>query len=150
MHHWLVGFEGRADAYRFDLGGDPETVLELAILAGRRFDLGSVALDLTAGPAVAMKGLALSQTHVARVSSMLSQMDMQVDTQEQSDRSSGPVPRLLLGARVGFSPRSILRTFVGIDGELGPALAQGNADRFSARLPTFSVGLALGASVGTP
>ena len=35
--------------------------------------------------------------------------------------SSSTVPRLLLGARVSFGALSALHTFVGVDGELGPA-----------------------------
>jgi hypothetical protein len=144
LHGWLVGFEGRADAYRSRLDGDPETALELALLAGRRFDLGNLALDFTAGLAIAMKGLSFSQA--APVNPMMPNMI----PPPQSDPSSGPVPRLLLGARVGFSPRSIFRTFVGIDGELGPTRSGTGAAPTSARLPGFSLGLALGASVGTP
>jgi hypothetical protein len=67
-----------------------------------------------------------------------------------ADPSSGPVPRLLLGARLGFSPRSVFRTFVGIDGEVGPSRVADDAPANSARLPGFSLGLALGGTVGTP
>jgi hypothetical protein len=56
---------------------------------------------------------------------------------------------LLLGARWGFAPRSALRTFVGIDGELGPARGDPDSPPMSARLPVFSLGLALGGTVGT-
>jgi hypothetical protein len=57
---------------------------------------------------------------------------------------------LLLGARFGFFPRSALRTFVGIDGEVGPARVADDAGPASARLPAYSLGLALGGTVGTP
>jgi len=148
VHGWLFGFEGRADSYRAMLGsGDPETALELAILAGRRFHFSGWALDLTAGPALAMKGLAVSETEVVSAN-----MDnfMPPPPARHADPSSGPVPRLLLGARFGFSPRSVFRTFVGVDGELGPGRVANEADSNSARLPVFSLGLALGATVGTP
>jgi hypothetical protein len=60
---------------------------------------------------------------------------------------------LLVGARLGFSPRSVFRTFVGVDGELGPsrtaAAPEANVSS-SPRMPTFTVGLSLGATVGTP
>jgi len=148
VHGWLLGFEGRADSYRAMLGsGDPETALELAILAGRRFHFSGWALDLTAGPAVAMKGLAVSETEV--VSANMGD-SMPPPPARHADPSSGPVPRLLLGARFGFSPRSVFRTFVGLDGELGPERVANEADSNSARLPVFSLGLALGATVGTP
>jgi hypothetical protein len=60
------------------------------------------------------------------------------------------VPRLLLGARVNFSALSTLHTFVGIDGELGPPRAGDGGDIPDApRLPVWTLGLALGATVGT-
>jgi hypothetical protein len=151
IQSWLVGFEGRADGYRSIYGSDPETALELAILAGRRFDFGSVALDLTAGPAVAMKGVAFSETESVAVTGMPT-APPPPPPPPRSEPSSGPVPRLMVGARLGFSPRSVFRTFVGIDGELGPTrtsvLPEANVS--SPRMPTFTVGLALGATVGTP
>ena len=148
VHHWLAGFEGRADGYRSMFGGDPQTALELAILAGRRFDFGSVALDFTAGPGVAMKGVTFSD--VQRVEVMGTPPAMPPPPRDEP--SSGPVPRLLLGARLGFSPRSVFRTFVGIDGELGPSRSseEPQINVSSPRMPTFTVGLALGATVGTP
>jgi hypothetical protein len=147
---WLLGFGGRVDAYRPIAGGDPETALELALLGGKRFDFGRVALDLSAGPGVAMKGLVLSQTEVAHVDGEGPPPVAPPTPPTRSDPSSGPVPRLLLGARLGFSPRSVFRTFVGIDGEFGPTQASSDELSASARLPTYSFGLALGATVGTP
>jgi hypothetical protein len=147
---WLLGFAGRVDSYRPIAGGDPETALELAILGGKRFDFGRVALDLSAGPGVAMKGLVFSQTEVARSDAMAPPSPPPEPPPAGADPSSGPVPRLLLGARLGFSPRSVFRTFVGIDGEVGPTRASATEFTESARLPSFSIGLALGATVGTP
>ncbi|HEX2669790.1 MAG TPA: hypothetical protein VHM25_02905, partial [Polyangiaceae bacterium] len=126
VYGWLLGFEGRADSYRAMLGsGDPETALELAILAGRRFHFNGWALDLTAGPAVAMKGLAVSETEVVAANMMNT---VPPAPARHTDPSSGPVPRLLLGARFGFSPRSVFRTFVGVDGELGPGRVADEAE----------------------
>lgn len=149
---WLIGFEGRADGYRTLQGGDPETALELAFLAGKRLDFGSMALDLTLGPAIAMKGLSFSDVEVVSVAEMPPAGEPAMPPPRRlSEPSSGPVPRLLVGARLGFSPRSIFRTFVGIDGEVGPArapVAPGDEVR-SPGMPNFTVGLALGATVGT-
>jgi len=147
VHGWLLGFEGRADGYRALVGGDPETALELAILTGKRFDFDSVALDLTAGPAVAIKGLASSHIEIVQVNA---NGTAPPPPPPRSDPSTGPVPRLLLGARFGFFPRSAFRTFVGIDGEVGPARVADDAGPSSARLPAYSVGLSLGGTVGTP
>jgi hypothetical protein len=149
VHGWLLGFESRADVYRPLLNGDPETALELALLAGRRFDLGPVALDLSAGPAVAMKGLAFSQTRSAQVMGTGTAAPT-MPRPPEPDPSTGPVPRFLLAARIGFSPRSVFRTFVGIDGAVGQRRATFTPESASARLPAFSLGLALGATVGTP
>jgi hypothetical protein len=150
IYHWLVGFEGRADGYRSLLGGDPETALELAILTGRRFDFESVALDLTLGPGVAMKGFSLSQTQSVRVDAGSGAIAMPPPA-PPPESSSGPVPRLLLGARLGFSPRSVFRSFIGVDAEVGPTRDPAIQDASaSPRMPRFTVGLALGATVGTP
>jgi hypothetical protein len=150
VHSWLIGFEGRADGYRAVGGSDPETALELAILAGKRFDFGSVALDVTAGPGVAMKGVTLSQSESVQVPTGPTVVPPAPPS--RSEPSSGPVPRLLLGARLGFSPRSVFRTFLGIDGELGPSRSSADPEATvsSPRMPTFTLGLALGATVGTP
>jgi hypothetical protein len=148
VKRWLIGFQGRADGYRSLRGSDPETALELAILAGRRIDLGGVALDLTAGPGVAMRGFSVSETQSVTV--MMTPAAVPPPTRPE-ESGTGPMPRLLLGARLGFSPRSVFRTFLGIDGELGPRdTSAPDAPTDSARIPTFSVGLALGATVGTP
>lgn len=148
VNGWLLGFQGRADSYRRLLGGDPETALELALLTGRRFDLGGVTLDLTAGPGVAMKGFALGSVVVER-SSVNMDGAMAPAPLPQEDAKTGPVPRLLLGARIGLGPRSVFRTFFGFDGELGPARQANDAGPYSSRLPTYTLGLALGATVGT-
>jgi hypothetical protein len=65
--------------------------------------------------------------------------------------SSSTVPRVLLGARLSFSARSTVHTFVGVDGDFGPARASDGSDLpVAARLPIWTFGLALGATVGTP
>jgi hypothetical protein len=149
LNGWLIGFEGRADSYRAMGGDGRKTALELAVLAGRRFDLGSVSLDLSAGPAVAMMGFGGSQSVAARVSATTAAtIAVMPPPVPPSEPRSGPVARLLLGARLGFNPHSVFRTFVGIDGEAGPALA--SSDPSSARLPGYSVGFSLGATLGTP
>jgi hypothetical protein len=149
VKRWLIGFQGRADGYRSLRGSDPETALELAILAGRRIDLGGVALDLTAGPGVAMRGSSISETQSVAV--MMNPASPPPPPASLEEGGTGPSPRLLLGARLGFNPRSVFRTFVGVDGELGPRdTATSDAPTDVARIPTFSVGLALGATVGTP
>jgi hypothetical protein len=152
VNGWLFGFEGRIDAYQTTSGGDPESALELALLVGRRVYFDSVALDLSAGPAVAMKGIASTgSVWVERRSSAMPPPPQP----EPAEPTTGPLPRLLVGARLGFAPRSVLRAFVGFEAELGPS--QGNDDpgelqRNAAslpRLPRYTAGFVVGATVGT-
>jgi hypothetical protein len=142
---WLVGFEGRLDRYQklgpIPPGGAPQgappdgggVALELALLGGRRVRYGSVSVDFVLGAAAAVQGT--------------STMAMRGPMGAQSQSSSSTVPRLVLASRLNFAARSALRTFVGLDGDVGPARAD---DMPSApRLPVWTLGLALGATVGT-
>lgn len=139
---WLVGFAGSVQRYR-DLGGSDRGAgaLELALLGGRRFRFGTMALDLTAGPAAAYEGTATFET--AQPAGTGSQI--------QSGSVSSTVPRVLLQARLAFSALSTVHTFVGIDGDVGPAQSPDASQLPNApQLPTWTLGLALGATVGTP
>jgi hypothetical protein len=135
---WLVGFEGRADRYKTLAPGWPEaSVLELAALAGRRFRFRTIALDLIAGAALVLQGTTTFTTAIT-------------GGNEVTGSSSSSAPRLLLGARVNFGALSTLRTFVGVDGELGPSrLGDGGEVPAVPRLPVWTLGLALGGTVGT-
>jgi hypothetical protein len=151
VSRWLFGFEGRVDAYTLTSGGDPESALELALLFGRRVYFDDVTLDLTFGPAVAMKGIApLAQTESARIDSSEVHARSQPPPPESS---TGALPRLLVGARLGFAPRSVFRGFVGFEGEYGPRRAD-EGDPVgpvvpSPSMPRYTAGLVLGATVGT-
>ncbi|MDF3067870.1 MAG: hypothetical protein K0R38_3471 [Polyangiaceae bacterium] len=149
LHGWLIGFQGRADGYRPLAGGDPQTTLELAVLGGKRWALGGVALDVTAGPAMAMKGFTVSRTESVYVDRNTASAAPLPPPPPREEPSSGPLPRLLLGARLGFSPRSVFRTFVGVDAEVGLERKEADAVPGPASLPRFSLGLALGGTVGT-
>jgi hypothetical protein len=141
---WLFGFGSRVDRYQVGVSGDPEMALELGVLGGKRFHFPSFALDFFAGPAVAMKGLALSETEVVRVGPAPMRPPTVPD-----DPSTGPVPRFLLGAHAGFTPRSIVRSFVGMEASFGPARSDDSPNPGSARFPVFALGLVLGGTVGT-
>jgi hypothetical protein len=136
---WLVGFAGRADFYEELEGGPPAGALVLAILGGRRFRSGTLALDVAGGPAVAMLGTMTSVTQAGPAVAPV-----------RESRSMGARPRLLVGTRLSFRARSVVRTFVGVDGEFGSARAPVLAPRDVGRLPVWTVGLLLGATVGTP
>jgi hypothetical protein len=148
VHGWLLGFLGRVDAYRSFAGSDPESALELAVLGGRRLYLGGVALDLVAGPAIAMKGVTFARTEQVGAD----ELQPMPPPEPTSEPSSGAVPRFQLGVRLGFGGRSILRTFVGVDGEVGPRHADSPSSLlvYSSRMPAYTLGLNFGATVGTP
>ncbi|MGH7440997.1 MAG: hypothetical protein ACRENE_35435 [Polyangiaceae bacterium] len=134
---WLAGFEGRADRYEAP-GGARTGALELALLGGRRLRFGTTALDLVAGPAVAVGG----QTTYESVSP---------GGDRTSASVSNTVPRFLVDARLAFAALSTVHTFVGLDGAFGPASSpEASALPNAPRLPVWTAGVALGATVGIP
>jgi hypothetical protein len=145
---WLMGFEGRADSYQdLGVGGPPIAALELAVLGGRRFRFGTLALDLAAGPALAVQGIGGgSETTVVKTTA-----DAPAGRLPMPPPSGGTEPRLLLATRLGFRSGSVLRPFVGVDGELGRARGRSDVELIAeGHLPAWTVGVALGATVGTP
>ncbi len=134
---WLLGFAGRADRYAVLAGGPPTGALELALLGGRRLRFGTMALDLVAGPAMALGGT--------------STYEIQTQTGDKiSGSASNTVPRFLVEARLAFAALSTVHTFVAVDGDFGPASSKDASLLPDARrLPTWTAGLALGATVGT-
>jgi hypothetical protein len=151
ISQWLVGFEGRADRYEYADGTPSGGALELAVLAGRRLPFGSFALDLIAGPALAIGG----ESSVTIARSANSSASAGAGGMESIVRESGTgraaMPRLLLKAHLSFGARSVVRGFVGVNGELGPAddLPADSRGDDAQRLPAWTVGVALGATVGT-
>jgi hypothetical protein len=139
---WLVGFEGAVAQYvgAPATSGDSPKALEVGALAGRRLRAGGLALDVVAGPAVELRG----SWAVAMVNTASQGM---VSTMRSVSKSDGLVPRFVLGSRLTLGARSTLRTFVGIDGEIGETgpIPPG----FSRGLPGWMVGLSIGATVGT-
>jgi hypothetical protein len=131
---WLAGFEARADSYAFTTS-TPHATLELAALAGRRVRFESLALDVVLGPALALTGESTTETAPPVI---------------RTTTPPGAVPRLLVRSQLHFAPRSVLRTFIGVDAEVG---ARGPSEAHLADglpgLPVWMVGLALGATLGT-
>jgi hypothetical protein len=140
---WLVGFTARLDRYGSGAtgeSGDAPTAVEVGALVGRRFRFGRFMFDAAAGPALALRG-GWSVTMANNASSGM------VTPGRTSSSHNDLVPRGLLGGRLSLGARSIVRTFVGVEGEIGEA---GPIPPGAARgLPLWSVGAALGITVGT-
>ena len=135
---WLVGFGARVDSYGGSAvgeTGDSPTALEVEALVGRRFRFGTWMLDAVAGPALALRG-------------GWSVMPAGATSTASSSSSHGDlVPRGLIRGRLTLGARSTVRTFVGVEGELGEA---GPVPPGATRgLPSWSAGAALGVTVGT-
>jgi hypothetical protein len=124
VHGWLGGFRGRIDGYN----GTPQpAVISAGAPFGRRMRAGSMTVDLTLAP-------------------MLAYLGTQTEVHEMPQRTviltrQPTLPRLQGAVRLNFRADSRFRTFLGLDAELGP----GGRDL----LPPFTVGLALGATVGS-
>lgn len=130
LSSWLLGLGLRADHYESPI--EAYSVAELMALFGHRFRVDRAAVDLVAGPALVL------------------QADSTLETGPKGQsRVAGtePVPRLAFAGHVHFGPPSSLHPFVGIEGEAGPTTVQD--PRPSQELPAWTLGVALGASVGT-
>jgi hypothetical protein len=149
---WLVGFQARIDRYQLIAGRASATVgsdstmpgatgsiaLELDALFGRRFELGTTTLDLVAGPALAMHGN-VSVTAPATGAT----------TPASPPQDEQGLPRLLVSSRLTFRAHALVRTFIQLDGEIGRPRSATSPVPDQADLPAWTVGLALGATVGT-
>ncbi len=130
---WLAGFEGRASGYTNMQRAQTYPSLQLALLGGHRLRFSSTSLDFLAGPAVALLGENTTEEGPAA----------------EPQTNTGIVPRFVLGSHLQLGTRSVLRTFVGIEGEFGPAGPSGDGLTAPPPLPAWMVGVALGATVGT-
>jgi hypothetical protein len=141
---WLVGFDGRVDRYDGTSSAPaPMSALEVGVLGGRRLRARELAFDVVAGPALALRGGSGSAVAPASSGSMM-------NTVIQSSSSEAVVPRLRLGGRLTYRARSVVRTFLGVDGEVGGVGPIGPGPMNETHgLPAWTVGLAVGATVGT-
>lgn len=136
---FLVGLGGRVD--RYEMISQPTTVVELAGLLGYRFRWSDTTLDLVGGPALIVIG-----TEVRDVGR--DEVVRPAGTAPPPERSPF-MPRLVTGLRLHFRARSTFRPFVGIDGEVGPSGVSLNPTQRDAPLPYATLGLALGATLGS-
>jgi hypothetical protein len=132
---WVLGVHGRANGYMrqaLDESSDSQSTVELGVLGGHRSDLGKLTLDVLAGPALALDAGSANTDGPA-----------EPNTPSEEPRA---VPRLVVASHLGLSPRSVLRGYVGVEGEVGPRTTREAAPP---QLPGWMVGIALGAAVGT-
>jgi hypothetical protein len=137
--HWLLGFEGRIDQYRTLNPDTQSAALELVALGGHRFRLGkSRTLDLAAGPGLALHAASKVVAQQTATGVMLAQT------------SSDPgLARLIVSSRLTFGAESLLRAFVQVDADIGRLGSDTQPLPEEAGIPAWTVGLALGAAVGT-
>jgi hypothetical protein len=158
LAHWLIGFQARIDRYRAITGrvsamagsgsampsADGSIALEVDALFGRRFELGATSLDLCAGPALAMRA---GETVAASSSSGSGSAATSPMSSPPADQQG--LPRLLVSSRLTFRARAALRTFIQLDAEIGRSHASTELVPDQAAPPAWTIGLALGATVGT-
>ena len=136
---FLIGCEGRFDGYSGMIADEGlDGTLSLAVLAGYRVRIGTMALDLVAGPALAMITAQTTESIM---------LDSNRAPRMEVSSSAPLLPRLAVATHYRFAMHSVLRAFVGVDAQVGPARAD-DAPR-SPRLPEWAAGLVLGATVGT-
>jgi hypothetical protein len=58
--------------------------------------------------------------------------------------------RLVCGARLTFRPRAVVRTFVGLDGDLALDRSPVALSLAEPQLPAWTAGVVVGVTVGTP
>ena len=144
LAHWLLGFQARIDSYRLITGdtsmsgSSGSMAVELDALAGRRFELGTTALDLVAGPALAMHGNVRVSVPVGSATTPMS-----------PPPSEQGLPRLVVSSRLTFRAHAVVRTFIQLDAELGRQRSATQPLPDQADLPAWTAGLAIGATVGT-
>jgi hypothetical protein len=131
---WLVGFSARADSYPGP-SPPPGPTLEAALLAGRRLRFESTALDIFAGPALLVQG----ETESVWAG----------PAGEYRETSSGTSPRFTFGSHLHFATDSILRSFVGVEAEIGQKEGSTASLDGPSEAPSWMFGVAAGATVGT-
>ena len=145
MGQWLVGLEGAAAGYQSADGGPGTSSLLLGLVGGRRFRFAApstVSIDLTAGPALAVRGFGSRAAVRVQAGS--------VDSPMPPGEDDGPWARLVAGAHVSFRAQSVVRPFAGLDGEAALGTWTAAPAGAAPRPPAWTVGVVIGAAVGTP
>jgi len=140
---WLVSMQGTAAQYQSAGEGPGTSSLLLAVRGGRRFRFAapsSLSIDLVAGPALAVRGFGNRVAVSAQSGS----------SETPPPMDDGPWARLVASAVVNFRARSVVRPFAGVDGEMALGTGAAAATGAEPRLPAWTLGLVIGAAVGTP
>lgn len=142
---WILGLEGAAAQYERADNGPATSSLLLALVGGRRFWFrapSTLSIDLTAGPALAVRGFG-NRTAVRAQAGL-------PDNPMPPAEDDGPWARLVASAHMSFRSRSVVRPFAGVDGELALGTWAAAPAGAEPRLPAWTLGIVIGAAVGTP
>jgi hypothetical protein len=131
---WLLGFQGRAESYTAQ-PSPSRTAFSLSALGGGRFRSGSMAIDFLTGPTVMLQED--SSLRVGPAGEIV------------EENSSGAAPRWFVASHLNFAARSVLRGFVGVEGDIALTQESDNDPQAAPPLPAWTLGLALGGTVGT-
>jgi len=135
---WLVGFEGRADRDQRIGADSQERHWSWQPWGADVFAFGVSRWTSWAGPPSPCEGRAEAPAPPRGPVEARPRRRARAPSRARSS-----APHVIFGARSSF------RTFLGVDAELGPANAPGGSAGDAFRLPVWTVGLALGATVGT-
>jgi hypothetical protein len=132
---WLLGFQGRSESYTAEPGSS-RAAFSLSMLGGGRFRSGSMAIDFLTGPTAMLHDD--STLHVGPAGEVI------------QESSSDTAPRWFFASHLNFATGSVVRGFVGVEGDI--ALSETSTNDIAVRthtLPAWTIGLALGGTVGT-
>jgi hypothetical protein len=133
MNAWLFGLNGRVERYDGAQAGAHvgTQVLSLTAVAGRRVRAGFASVDFFGGAGIASV-FATEPNAPQR---------LRPDAQTDAWAGTVNVPQLVLGTRLTLGARSLVRVFVGLDGEMRPGTPDGET--------AWSIGGSLGLTVGS-
>lgn len=141
---WLLGLEGTAAQYKRIDSGRTASSLVLAVLGGRRFRFEAPSrptMDVAIGPALAVRGVGTYSVRAQAGST---------GGEQPPAPDDGPWIRLVGGTRMNFRSRSLVRPFVGVDGEIALGTWAAAPAIGAPRPPAWTMGAVFGATVGAP
>ena len=107
------------------------------LLGGRRFRTTALALDVYGGPGFAHQGTYTSVLETPQTGRIV------------HEKSAGLLFRASAATRLVFRPDALVRSFLGIDLDVGERGDSSSSPPEMPRLPLWTLGISLGATVGT-